>query len=174
MNKEHKDPDVIVLEAPRLASYKQKTWKKHQNTVFWVDINLALKKGFKFYQTRSNAIILHETLPSLLYPESCSNGNWTGHIRESIQGVALYGAVALNCAVFAVVASNSALFIHLSIIHGTFFLMSVAWNSVVFFTCASVHGTQFTACLAHVRHTIPIVSHSWAGVWLGQQRRRPA
>ena len=29
MNKEHKDPDVIDLEAPRLASYKQKTRKKH-------------------------------------------------------------------------------------------------------------------------------------------------
>ena len=26
----------------------------------WVDINLALKKGLKFYQTRSNAIILHD------------------------------------------------------------------------------------------------------------------
>ena len=37
------------------------TWKKHQKTVYWVDINLALKKGLKFYQTRSNAIILHKT-----------------------------------------------------------------------------------------------------------------
>ena len=45
---------------------------------------LALKKGLKFYQTRSNAIILHETLPSLLYPESCKDGNWRSHIRESI------------------------------------------------------------------------------------------
>ena len=31
--KEHKDLDVIDLDAPRLAWYKQKTWKKHQNTV---------------------------------------------------------------------------------------------------------------------------------------------
>ena len=38
--------------------------KKQQNMVYWVDINLALKKGLKFYQTRSNAIILHETLPA--------------------------------------------------------------------------------------------------------------
>ena len=29
VNKEHKDPDTIDLEAPRLARYKQKTWKKH-------------------------------------------------------------------------------------------------------------------------------------------------
>ena len=55
MNKEHKDPDAIDLEAPRLAWYKQETWKKHQYTVYWVDIKLAQKKGLKFYQTRSKA-----------------------------------------------------------------------------------------------------------------------
>ena len=43
--------------------------KRHQNTVYWVDINLALKKGLKFYQTRSNAIILHETLPAYRIPK---------------------------------------------------------------------------------------------------------
>ena len=45
-----------------------KAWKKHQNTVYWVDINLALKKGLKFHQTRSNAIILYETLPAYCIP----------------------------------------------------------------------------------------------------------
>ena len=69
MDKEHKDPDTIDLEAPRLAQYMHKAWKKHQNTVYWVDINLALKKGLKFYQTRSNAIILHETLPAYCIPK---------------------------------------------------------------------------------------------------------
>ena len=64
MDKEHKDLEEIDLEAPRFARYMHTTWKKHQNTVYWVDINLALKKGLKFYQTRSNAIILHETLPA--------------------------------------------------------------------------------------------------------------
>ena len=34
MNKETRDPNKIDLEAPRLASYKQKTWKKHQDTVY--------------------------------------------------------------------------------------------------------------------------------------------
>ena len=63
-NKEHKDPERIDIEAPRLAWYKQKTWKKHQNTVYCVDIKLAQKKGLKFYQTRSNAIILYDTLPA--------------------------------------------------------------------------------------------------------------
>ena len=69
MDKEHKDPDTIDLEAPRLAQYMHKAWKKHQNTVYRVDLNLALKKGLKFYQTRSNAIILHETLPAYCIPK---------------------------------------------------------------------------------------------------------
>ena len=69
MDKEHKDPDTIDLGAPRLAHYVHKAWKKHQNTVHWIDINLDLKKGLKFYQTRSNAIILHETLPAYCIPK---------------------------------------------------------------------------------------------------------
>ena len=69
LDKEHLDPDKIDLEAPRLAQYMHKAWKKHQNTVYWVDINLAQKKGLKFYQTRSNAIILHETLPAYCIPK---------------------------------------------------------------------------------------------------------
>ena len=46
-----------------------KAWKRHQNTVYWDDINLALKKRLKFYQTRSNPIILHETLPAYCIPK---------------------------------------------------------------------------------------------------------
>ena len=60
---------TIDFEAPRHAQYMHKAWKKHQNTVYWVDINLALKKELKFYQTRSNAIILHETLPAYCIPK---------------------------------------------------------------------------------------------------------
>ena len=81
VDKEHKDPNVINLEAPRLARYMHTAWKKHQNTVYWVDIKLAQKKGLKFYQTRSNAIILQYT-PSILYPESCSGGNWRNQKRK--------------------------------------------------------------------------------------------
>ena len=70
MNKEHQDPEENNLNAPRLAWYKQKVWKKHQNTVCWVDIKLAQKKGFKFYQTRSNAFILYDTLPAYCIPKA--------------------------------------------------------------------------------------------------------
>ena len=52
MDKELKDPYKLDLTKPRLAWYKQKTWKKHQNTVYWVDIKLAQRKGLKFYQNK--------------------------------------------------------------------------------------------------------------------------
>ena len=66
MDKERKDPDTIDLEAPRLAQHVHQAWKNHQNTVCWVDIRLALKKGLK---TRLNAIILHETRPAYCIPK---------------------------------------------------------------------------------------------------------
>ena len=69
MDTNHKDPDTIDLSVPRHAQYMHKAWKKHQNTVYWVDINLAMRKGLKFYQTRPNAIILHETLPAYCIPK---------------------------------------------------------------------------------------------------------
>ena len=65
--------DVVVRLCPvivRLAWYMHKAWKKHQNTVYWVNISLAQKKGLKFYQTRSNAIILYETLPAYCIPKA--------------------------------------------------------------------------------------------------------
>ena len=70
MNKEHKDPNNIDLEAPHLAWYKQKKWEIHQDTVYWVDIKLAQQKGFKFSQTRCNAIILYDTLPAYCIPKA--------------------------------------------------------------------------------------------------------
>ena len=64
MDKEHKDPDEIDLNVPRHAQYLHNAWKRHQDAVYWVDIDLAIQKELKFYQTRSNAIILQGTLPA--------------------------------------------------------------------------------------------------------------
>ena len=36
--------------------------------MYWVDLQLAQRKGLKFYQTRSNAIILYDTLPAYCIP----------------------------------------------------------------------------------------------------------
>ena len=59
----HRDPERIDFFVPRLARYMHSAWKRHQDAVFWVDIDLATKEGLTFYQTRSNAIILQGTLP---------------------------------------------------------------------------------------------------------------
>ena len=69
-NKDHKDPEYIDYSVPRLARYLQNTWKRHQDTVFWVDIDLGIKEGLKFYQTRSNAIILQGNTSSKFHCES--------------------------------------------------------------------------------------------------------
>ena len=84
MDKEHKDPYKLDLTHPRLAWYKHKTWKRHQDTVYWVDIQLAQRKRI---EVLSNTIERNHPLrhvPSLLYPESCCDGIWRNQKRESI------------------------------------------------------------------------------------------
>ena len=53
-----------------------KAWKRHQDAVFWVDIDLGIREGLVFYQTRSNAIILQGTLPAhcIVKVERLKNG----------------------------------------------------------------------------------------------------
>ena len=63
-NENHKDPEYMDYSVPRLARYLQNTWKRHQDTVFWIDIDLGIREGLKFFQTRSNAIILQGALPA--------------------------------------------------------------------------------------------------------------
>ena len=57
------------MNVPAHAQYLLNAWKKHQDAVYSVDINFAIRKGFTFYQTRSNAIILQETLPACCIPK---------------------------------------------------------------------------------------------------------
>ena len=63
-DKGHQDPAKIDFNEPRRAQHLHSAWKKHQDAVFWIDI-----KGLTFYQTRSNAIILQETLPAYCIPK---------------------------------------------------------------------------------------------------------
>ena len=69
MDKSHKDPKVIDFNEPRHAQDLHNAWKRHQDAENWVDINLAIEKGLTFNQTRSNAIILQETLPAYCIPK---------------------------------------------------------------------------------------------------------
>ena len=68
-DKGHQDLEKIDLNEPRRAQYLHSAWKKHQDAVFWVDVNLAIQKGLTFYQTRSNTIILQGTLPACCIPK---------------------------------------------------------------------------------------------------------
>ena len=68
-DKDHKDPEYIDFSVPRRAKYVHSAWKKHQDAVFWVDINLSIKKELTFYQTRSHAIIFQGTLPAHCIPK---------------------------------------------------------------------------------------------------------
>ena len=38
------------------------TWKRIHNTVFWCNLKLAQEQGLQFYQTRSHAVVLYNTL----------------------------------------------------------------------------------------------------------------
>ena len=61
---DHKDPEFFDYFAPRHARYLQNAWKRDLDTVFWVDIDLGIRDGFVFHQTRLNAIVLQGTLPA--------------------------------------------------------------------------------------------------------------
>ena len=84
MDENRKDPDVIDLSEPRRAQYLHKAWKSPQDAVYWVDMNLAIEKGLKFHQTRSNAIVLQETLLAYCIPKVDRMGNWRSHLRQSL------------------------------------------------------------------------------------------
>ena len=59
-DKDHEYPEHIDFSVSRRAQYLHNAWKKHQDAVFWVDINLAIREGLTLYQTRSNAISFKE------------------------------------------------------------------------------------------------------------------
>ena len=80
---DHKDPEPIDFSVPRLARYMHSAWDRHQDAVFWVDIDLGIKEGLRFYQTRSNAIILQGT-SSPLYFQSWKIENWRNVVRKTI------------------------------------------------------------------------------------------
>ena len=65
----HKDPEHIDFSVPRPARFVHSAWKRHQDAVFWVGIDLAIREGLTLYQTRSNAIILQGTLPADCIPK---------------------------------------------------------------------------------------------------------
>ena len=51
------------LSQARIAPYKN-IWRHFQDTIFLYNLKLAKERGLQFYQTRSNAVILYDTLPA--------------------------------------------------------------------------------------------------------------
>ena len=51
------------LTKATIAPYKN-TWKRFQNTVNWCNLKLSQQRGLSFYQKRSNAVVLYDTLPA--------------------------------------------------------------------------------------------------------------
>ena len=49
------------LSQARIVPYKN-TWKPFLNTAFWRNLKLVQKRGLHFCQSRSNAVILYDTL----------------------------------------------------------------------------------------------------------------
>ena len=67
MNKEHKDPDEIDLNAPRLAWYHQKKWKKHQTRCIGLIYNLLNRKdlsSIKHDRTQSSFLTRSQLIVS--------------------------------------------------------------------------------------------------------------
>ena len=59
LNKEHKDPETVDMKAPRIARCLQTAWDIKTRCI-----------GLKFYRTRSNDIILYNTLPAYCIPKA--------------------------------------------------------------------------------------------------------
>ena len=70
MNKEHKEPNEIDLEAPRPDMVPSESGRNITTRCIGSTSTFLWKKGFKFYQTRSNAIIFYETLPAYCIPKA--------------------------------------------------------------------------------------------------------
>ena len=89
-DKGHKDPEIKDLNVPRRAQYLQSAWKKHQDAVFWVDVDLAIRKGLT--NILSNSIECNHpsrNTSSFLYSKSCQpkislRHDWTTELVSEV------------------------------------------------------------------------------------------
>ena len=75
-DKGHQDPQHIDFSVPRRAQYLHSAWKKHQDAVFWVDINLATQKGIDILSDSIECNRPSRNTSSLLYSKSCEIEDW--------------------------------------------------------------------------------------------------
>ena len=70
-NQDGPEETLCDLSQARIAPYRN-TWKHFQDTIFWCNLKLAQQRGLQFYQTRSNAVILYDTLPAEIIEKATS------------------------------------------------------------------------------------------------------
>ena len=75
-DKGHQDPAKIDFTVPRRAQYLHSAWKKHQDAVFWVDINLAIQKRIDILSDSIECNHLSRNTSSLLHSKSCQIEDW--------------------------------------------------------------------------------------------------
>ena len=83
-DKRHQDPAKIDFNVQRLAQYLHSAWKKHQDAVYWVDINLAMKEKIEVLSDSIECNHPSRDTSSLLYFKSCQIEDWTSLIRKII------------------------------------------------------------------------------------------
>ena len=80
------NPTFAHLHKHRDQQVYKQNWKIHQNTVYWANLRVAQKKGMTFYQTRCDAIILHNTLPAACMEKVVRRSTVYENIRISSLG----------------------------------------------------------------------------------------
>ena len=75
-DKEHQDPEHIDFSVPRRARYLHSAWKKHQDAVFLVDIDLAIQKRTDILSDSIECNYPSRSTSSLLHSKSCEIENW--------------------------------------------------------------------------------------------------
>ena len=75
-DKGHQDPAKIDFSVPRRAQYLHSVWKKHQDAVFWIDIDLAIQRGIGILSDSIECNYPSGNTSSLLYSKSCDIEDW--------------------------------------------------------------------------------------------------
>ena len=83
-DKDHEDPEHIDFSVPRRAQHLHSAWKKHQDAVFWVDIDLAIKKRIDILSSTIECNYPSRCTSSLLYSKSCEIEKWREIVWKAI------------------------------------------------------------------------------------------
>ena len=70
-DKSHKVPEKIDLSVPRRAQYLHNAWKRRQDAIYWVDINLAIRKRIDILSDAIECNHPSRNTTSFLYSKSC-------------------------------------------------------------------------------------------------------